>query len=161
MQSSRKAAKQEVIGGTFTVASGRTEIGTMALVPQIVDVVSVPVIAAGGIMDGRGIAAAFMLGASDIQMGTAFVPCPETAVNPAYVARLGIMNQLVPLCLDSQTRTRVGMDIGSASCMVERLYVADRHHERSGVTMKLLRLLEGYGRKSRLRRSGRLLTLAV
>ena len=71
--------------GTFAAPAGQAEIGTMALVPQIVDAVSVPVIAAGGIMDGRGIAAALMLGASGVQMGTAFVPCPETAVNPAYV----------------------------------------------------------------------------
>ena len=74
--------------GTFAAPAGQAEIGTMALVPQIVDAVSVPVIAAGGIMDGRGIAAALMLGASGVQMGTAFVPCPETAVNPAYVQRL-------------------------------------------------------------------------
>ena len=74
--------------GTFSPPSGQAEIGTMALVPQIVDAVSVPVIAAGGIMDGRGIAAALVLGASGVQMGTAFVPCPETAVNPAYVRRL-------------------------------------------------------------------------
>ena len=47
-------------------------VGTMALVPQIVDAVHVPVIAAGGIADGRGIAAAFALGASGVQMGTAF-----------------------------------------------------------------------------------------
>jgi nitronate monooxygenase len=50
--------------------------------------VRVPVIAAGGIMDGRGIAAALMLGAHGVQMGTAFVPCPETRANPAYVKRL-------------------------------------------------------------------------
>jgi nitronate monooxygenase len=74
--------------GTFAAASRQAEIGTMALVPQIVDAVSVPVIAAGGIMDGRGIAAALMLGAGGVQMGTAFVPCPETAANPAYVRRL-------------------------------------------------------------------------
>lgn len=74
--------------GTFAAPAGEAEIGTMALVPQIVDAVSVPVIAAGGIMDGRGIAAALMLGASGVQMGTAFVPCPETAVSPAYVQRL-------------------------------------------------------------------------
>ena len=74
--------------GTFAAPAGQAEIGTMALVPQIVDAVSVPVIAAGGIMDGRGIAAALILGASGVQMGTAFVPCPETAVNPAYVQRL-------------------------------------------------------------------------
>jgi nitronate monooxygenase len=74
--------------GTFAAPAGQADIGTMALVPQIADAVSVPVIAAGGIMDGRGIAAAMMLGASGVQMGTAFVPCPETAVNPAYVKRL-------------------------------------------------------------------------
>jgi nitronate monooxygenase len=74
--------------GTFASPARQAEIGTMALVPQVVDAVSVPVIAAGGIMDGRGIAAALLLGASGVQMGTAFVPCPETAVSPAYAARL-------------------------------------------------------------------------
>jgi nitronate monooxygenase len=53
--------------------------GTLALVPQIADAVSVPVIAAGGIADGRGIAAAFALGASGAQMGTSFLLCPEAA----------------------------------------------------------------------------------
>ena len=67
--------------GTFAAPAGQAEIGTMALVPQIADGVSVPVIAAGGIMDGRGIAAALILGASGVQMGTAFVPCPETGVS--------------------------------------------------------------------------------
>ena len=47
----------------------------MTLVPQVVDAVSIPVIAAGGIADGRGIAAAFMLGAEAVQMGTRFVVC--------------------------------------------------------------------------------------
>ena len=74
--------------GTFSALPGEADIGTMALVPQIADAVSVPVIAAGGIMDGRGIAAALMLGASGVLMGTAFVGCPETAANPAYVRRL-------------------------------------------------------------------------
>jgi nitronate monooxygenase len=74
--------------GTFATPPGQAAIGTMALVPQLVDAVSVPVIAAGGIMDGRGIAAALMLGAAGVQMGTAFVPCPETEANPAYVQRL-------------------------------------------------------------------------
>lgn len=59
-------------------------IGTMALVPQIVDAVKVPVIAAGGIMDGRGIAASFMLGAEAVQLGTAFLPCMESGANPVY-----------------------------------------------------------------------------
>ncbi len=57
-------------------------VGTMALVPQVVSAVKVPVIAAGGIGDGRGIAAAFALGASGVQMGTAFLSCPEAATDP-------------------------------------------------------------------------------
>lgn len=57
-----------------------TQIGTFALVPQIVDAVSVPVIAAGGIADARGIAAAFALGASAVQIGTAYLFCPQATV---------------------------------------------------------------------------------
>jgi nitronate monooxygenase len=66
--------------GTFTHSDGAGLIGTMALVPQVVDAVGVPVIAAGGIADGRGIAAAFALGASGVQIGTAFLGCPEAVV---------------------------------------------------------------------------------
>jgi nitronate monooxygenase len=67
--------------GTFAVPFEAGEIGTMALVPQVVDAVSIPVIAAGGIADGRGIAAAFALGASGVQMGTAFLDTPEAATD--------------------------------------------------------------------------------
>ncbi|MET0722538.1 MAG: nitronate monooxygenase [Tardiphaga sp.] len=61
-----------------------TQLGTFALVPQIVDMVRVPVIAAGGVADGRGIAAAFALGAAGVQMGTAYLRCPETTISPMY-----------------------------------------------------------------------------
>jgi nitronate monooxygenase len=60
------------------------QIGTMALVPQIVDAVNVPVIAAGGIGDPRGVAAAFALGASAVQAGTAFLLCEEANISPLY-----------------------------------------------------------------------------
>lgn len=63
--------------GVFDPAEGPGEMGTMALVPAIVDCVSVPVIAAGGMADGRGMAAAFMLGASGVQIGTALLNSPE------------------------------------------------------------------------------------
>ena len=56
--------------------------------PQIVDAVRVPVIPAGGIADGRGIAATLALGPSGVKLGTAFLGCPETAVTPLYRARL-------------------------------------------------------------------------
>ena len=60
------------------------ELTTMAMMPQIVDAVSIPVIAAGGIADGRGVAAALMLGASGVQVGTRFLVAKETQVHPAY-----------------------------------------------------------------------------
>lgn len=63
-------------------------IGTMALVPQVVDAVSIPVIASGGIMDGRGIVAALALGASSVQMGTAFLTCPESSIHIKHKERL-------------------------------------------------------------------------
>lgn len=61
-----------------------SQLGTFALVPQIADAVNVPVVAAGGIADGRGIAAAFALGAAGVQLGTAYLPCPETRISPLY-----------------------------------------------------------------------------
>ncbi|MFE0756961.1 NAD(P)H-dependent flavin oxidoreductase [Inquilinus sp. NPDC058860] len=74
--------------GTFTDHPGAGTVGTMALVPQVADAIRVPVIAAGGIFDGRGIAAAFMLGASGVQIGTAFLGCPECNVPEPYRAAL-------------------------------------------------------------------------
>jgi nitronate monooxygenase len=70
--------------GTFAHPAEDALIGTMALVPQVVDAVRVPVIASGGIMDGRGIVAALALGAQAVQMGTAFLCCDEAGTSAPY-----------------------------------------------------------------------------
>jgi len=89
-----KEARMEKCGADAVVAEG-TESGghigeatTMTLVPQIVDAVSIPVIAAGGIADGRGLMAALMLGAEAVQMGTRFVVSKESIVHEAYKQRV-------------------------------------------------------------------------
>ena len=64
------------------------ELTTMVLVPQICDATTLPVIAAGGIADGRGVAAAFMLGACGVQMGTRFLSAEECSVHPAYKEKI-------------------------------------------------------------------------
>jgi len=70
--------------GMFFTQDVASQVGTMALVPQVADAVKVPVIAAGGIGDARGIAAAFALGASGVQIGTAYLLCPEARISPIY-----------------------------------------------------------------------------
>ena len=88
------ARMMERAGADAIVAEGMESGGhigsitTMALVPQVVDAVSVPVIAAGGIGDGRGLAAAMMLGAEGVQMGTRFVVAKESIVHSNYKERL-------------------------------------------------------------------------
>ena len=74
--------------GRFLPAPPGIEIGLFALVPQIADAVGLPVIAAGGIGDARGIAAAFALGASAVQLGTAYLHTPEATIAPAHRALL-------------------------------------------------------------------------
>ncbi len=74
--------------GMFLVDDIARQAGTMALVPQVVDAVKIPVIAAGGIGDGRGIAAALALGAAGAQIGTAFMLTPEAKTAPLHRAAL-------------------------------------------------------------------------
>ena len=84
------AKKMEKCGASAVVAEGQEsgghigELTTMALVPQVVDNVNIPVIAAGGIADGRGVAASFMLGACGVQMGTRFLVAKECGVHQNY-----------------------------------------------------------------------------
>jgi nitronate monooxygenase len=74
--------------GMFLTQDIASQVGTLALVPQVVDAIKVPVIAAGGIADARGVAAAFALGAAAVQMGTAYLLCPEAKTNALHRAAL-------------------------------------------------------------------------
>jgi len=88
------AKMMERCGASAVIAEGGEsgghigEINTMALVPQVASAVSIPVIAAGGIGDGRGIAAAFMLGAVGVQLGTRFLVAEECTINDAYKEKI-------------------------------------------------------------------------
>jgi nitronate monooxygenase len=74
--------------GMFLSDDVTTQVGTLALVPQIMDAVRTPVIAAGGIADARGVAAALALGAAGVQVGTAYLLCPEATTSPVHRAAL-------------------------------------------------------------------------
>jgi len=82
------------LGATAIIAEGGEsgghvgELTTMVLVPQVCDATSLPVIAAGGIADGRGMAAAFMLGACGVQMGTRFLSAEECSIHPSYKEKI-------------------------------------------------------------------------
>ncbi|AET57166.1 nitropropane dioxygenase / trans-enoyl-CoA reductase family protein [Paenibacillus terrae HPL-003] len=105
--------------GTFMKDPSHALIGTMAIVPQIVDHVSIPVIAAGGIMDGRGLAASLALGAAAIQMGTAFLACPESGAHETYKQKILSTNE------DSTEITRAYS--GKAARGIQTKFMIDMH----------------------------------
>ena len=107
------------------------ELTTMALVPQVVDAVSIPVIAAGGIGDGRGVAAALMLGAQGVQVGTRFLVAEETNIHEAYKERV-----LKAKDIDAQVTGRSGgHPIRSLKNQMTRKYL---QMEENGATFEEL-----------------------
>ena len=89
--------------GTFSGIDIKMQPGLFSLLPQVVDAVGIPVIAAGGISDGRGIAAALMLGASAVQLGTAFLRCDEANVTHQHRASLSVANDMSTVVTDVMT----------------------------------------------------------
>ena len=84
MSSSRKAWRRAGIAAPSTLRLAQaTMVGSFALLPAVVDAVKVPVVATGGIADARGVAAALILGAAAVQVGTGFLRCPEAKLAPA------------------------------------------------------------------------------
>jgi len=102
--------------GRFLGGGQDEALGLFALLPLVADAVSVPVIAAGGIADGRGIAAAFALGACAVQIGTAYLACPESAISTAHRGALGegptVFTNLLTGGLARGVRTRLVRELG-------------------------------------------------
>ena len=94
------------------------ELTTMVLVPQVCDATHLPVIAAGGIADGRGVAAAFMLGAQGVQMGTRFLSAEECAIHPEYKEKILRANDLCTMV----TGKRLGHPVRSLRTQFARNY---------------------------------------
>ena len=117
-------------GATAVVAEGTEsgghigETSTMVLVPQVVDAVDIPVVAAGGIADGRGVAAAFMLGAAGVQVGTRFLIADECTVSEQY-------KEMVLKANDTSTRAYRPLDGTPGACPQEPLHQRLRQ-ERGG-----------------------------
>jgi nitronate monooxygenase len=127
--------------GTFSEPYEKGHVGTLALVPQVVDAVSIPVIAAGGIGDGRGIAAALALGASAVQLGTAFLTCPESATHPIYRRALNEAR-------DDQTRITHAFSGRPARGLENRYLLEMAGHEARYPDFPILNSLTGPLRKT-------------
>jgi nitronate monooxygenase len=100
--------------GCFDATAGeREQVGLISLVPAVVDAVNVPVVATGGIADGRGAAAALALGASAVQIGTGFLRTPEAKINPAWaeaIARTAPENTVVTRAFSGRAGRSIATD---------------------------------------------------
>ncbi len=118
------AKMMERAGVTAVIAEGGEsgghvgELTTMALIPQVCDAVSIPVIAAGGIADGRGMAAALMLGACGVQIGTRFLTAPECHIHPTYKEKVLKANDISTIV----TGRRLGHPVRSLKTKFSREY---------------------------------------
>jgi enoyl-[acyl-carrier protein] reductase II len=116
-------------GATAVIAEGGEagghvgELTTMALVPQVCDVVSIPVIAAGGIGDGRGIAAAFMLGADGVQIGTRFLVAHECGIHQNYKDKIVAAKDIDTI----STGKRLGHPVRSLKTPFSRSFFAKEY----------------------------------
>jgi len=127
------------------------ETTTMALVPQVCDATDLPVIAAGGIGDGRGVAAAFMLGAQGVQLGTRFLVADECPVHPDYKERILKATDISTIA----TGKRLGHTVRSLKTPFSRAYmkaeydssVSDSQLEEFGVGALRLAAIEGDGER--------------
>ena len=114
------------VGATALIAEGGEsgghvgELTTMVLVPQVCDATDLPVIAAGGIADGRGVAAAFMLGACGVQIGTRFLSANECSIHPVYKSKILKANDLSTMV----TGKRLGHPVRSLRTPFARDYLA-------------------------------------
>ena len=122
------------------------ELTTLALVPQVCDATDLPVIAAGGIGDGRGVAATFMLGACGVQMGTRFLVAEECSVNPNYKDRVLKANDIATIV----TGKRLGHPVRSLKTPFSRDYfkaeysnISDEELESMGTGALRLAVQEG------------------
>ena len=150
------ARRMERAGADAVVAEG-TESGghigentTMCLVPQVVDAVSIPVIAAGGIGNGRGVAAAFILGASAVQMGTRFLSAYECSIHPSYKEKILHANDLCTMV----TGKRLGHPVRSLRTPFARDYfkaeysdISDEELEKLGVGALRSAVIDGDNEK--------------
>lgn len=126
------------------------ELTTMVLVPQICDATTLPVIAAGGIADGRGVAAAFMLGAQGVQMGTRFLSARECTIHPTYKEKIIKATDLCTMV----TGKRLGHPVRSLRTQFAREYskaeyggMPDEELEALAVGALRLAVLEGDDKK--------------
>lgn len=126
------------------------ELTTMVLVPQICDATALPVIAAGGIGNGRGVAAAFILGASAVQMGTRFLSAYECSVHPSYKEKILHANDLCTMV----TGKRLGHPVRSLRTPFARDYfkaeysdISDEELEKLGVGALRSAVIEGDNEK--------------